>query len=105
MSAEGFRAARAKAQSWFTNPDLRKVSALVDARECALSQELYPALALDRFEDVTGTMPRTVLDAGCGSGQMLHRFASYGVPHRYGFDPSLEANRAAYAEPGEHTSG
>ncbi len=82
-----------RAQSWFARDDRRDVSTTFDDRETAASRRLTAALGLRLHGAV-----RTVLDVGCGGGELLCDLLELDPGLRVvGIDPAPEAVAAARA--------
>nr|WP_165770246.1 methyltransferase [Clavibacter sepedonicus] len=71
MTGGGRANARARAQRWFTDPELTPVSSAFDARESAASRDLSIGALVARHRAVHGRPPSTLLDVSCGAGELL----------------------------------
>lgn len=88
------RARQARAQRWFTEPDLVPVSAAYDQRVTPIFSATVVEAGLARL----GRVPLRVLDVGCGRGNVLGLLARR-LPgcELVGIDPSASAVAAARA--------
>lgn len=66
---------QADAQDWFDNPQSRLVSSRHDYRETTATAELSAAFLLSRYQTLNGSLPRSLLDIGCGEGLLLSHIA------------------------------
>jgi SAM-dependent methyltransferase len=83
---------RALAQSWFMEQEKRKVSSNYDNRETAGVSILSIETFISFYEVMFNRKPASVLDIGCGQGQVLEYLSEH-LPHAnlVGIDSSKEA--------------
>ena len=81
-----------QARRWFIDAELKAVSSTVDSRESSFSGRVSAAVALGRFVSSAERLPRSILDIGCGRGDLLREFAMLDHDIRlFGFDPDVDA--------------
>ncbi len=85
---------RTQAQRWFIEPELFEISTVYDHRETRMSAATLIELALREMH----RFPRSVLEVGCGPGDVLALLGQR-LPEAwlYGLDPSEEALHRARA--------
>jgi len=72
----------------------------INSRLTAVYDSLNPASEYDRFyRDLAGTLPKTILDMGCGTGRMACDLAALGH-HVTGADPAVAMLAIARERPG-----
>lgn len=83
---------RAHAQSWFSDPEKRKISSNYDNRETSIVRFLSAETLIPYYEIKFKRKPASILDIGCGQGQMLE-YLSEQLPHAEltGVDSSEDA--------------
>ncbi|MBU8608120.1 class I SAM-dependent methyltransferase [Bacillus pumilus] len=87
---------RALAQSWFLDPDKRKISSNYDNRETPFTRFLSTETFISYYQLTFKKTPVSILDIGCGQGQMLE-YISKQLPlaDLTGIDSSEEAIHCA----------
>lgn len=87
---------RAQAQSWFVEPGKRKISSNYDNRETSTIRILSVETFIAFYEATFNRKPDSILDIGCGQGQVL-KYLSEKLPRAVlmGIDSSKDAINSA----------